>query len=101
MPSGMLRRLHTRIIGMGSVCGMAQSPPAEVILRTLPPPEEVDHTKYLRFEREELERPPLSRTHFPLVAPEPFYGIHCGAAGHSHVALMTREGNLITFGDNR
>ncbi|RNF16520.1 uncharacterized protein Tco025E_05203 [Trypanosoma conorhini] len=97
----MLRRLHTRIVGMGSVCGMAPSPPAEVFLKTLPPPEEVDHAKYRRFEREERERQQPARMHFPLVAPEPFYDIRCGAAGHRHVALMTREGNLITFGDNR
>ncbi|PWV07270.1 hypothetical protein C3747_103g160 [Trypanosoma cruzi] len=97
----MLRRLHTRIIGMGSVCGMAPSPPAEVFLKSLPPPEEVDYEKYLRFEREERELRQSTRMRRRLVAPEPFYDIHCGAAGHKHVTLMTREGNLITFGDNR
>ncbi|KEG07374.1 hypothetical protein DQ04_09991000, partial [Trypanosoma grayi] len=97
----MLRRLHTRIVGLGSVCGLAPSPPAEVFLKSLPPPAELDHTKYLRFEREELERQQAPRTPTPFEAPEPFYDICCGAAGHKHVVLMTREGNLITFGENK
>ncbi|ORC84506.1 uncharacterized protein TM35_000441620, partial [Trypanosoma theileri] len=97
----MLRRLHTRIVGMGSICGMTPSPPAEVFLKSLPPPSEIDPVKYQRFEREERERKHTPRSCLPLVPPEPFYDIQCGAAGHKHVVLMTREGNLITFGDNR
>lgn len=92
-----LRRLHTRIVGVGSVCGLRPSPAAELFLKSLPPPEEVDCAKYRRFEREERERQKAPPAH----APEPFYDICGGAAGHKHVVLMTREGNLITFGDNR
>ncbi|CCD14055.1 unnamed protein product [Trypanosoma congolense IL3000] len=98
MEKRVLRRLHTRIVGMGSICGGIPSPMAEVFLRSLPPPAELDPAKYRRFEREEALRsrlPPSS------TAPEPFYDIVHGAAGHKHVALITREGNLITFGDNR
>ncbi|AYU81488.1 hypothetical protein, conserved [Leishmania donovani] len=102
----MLRRLHTRIIGMGSVCGHAPSPPAELFLKTLPSPCDVDPAKYRRFEREETEahaaRPPLTTAPAsPLSAPEPFYDVVDAAAGHKHVAMLTREGNLITVGDNR
>ncbi|CCW69631.1 unnamed protein product [Phytomonas sp. Hart1] len=115
----MIRRLHTRIIGMGSVCGLAPSPPAEVFLKTLPPPSEIDPVKYRRFQREEEAKegfargsPPdapscpvvgnkCGRTRAtPRRAPEPFYDIVNGAAGHKHVVLVTREGHLITFGDN-
>nr|CCC92515.1 conserved hypothetical protein [Trypanosoma congolense IL3000] len=98
MEKRVLRRLHTRIVGMGSICGGIPSSMAEVFLRSLPPPAELDPAKYRRFEREEALRsrlPPSS------TAPEPFYDIVHGAAGHKHVALITREGNLITFGDNR
>lgn len=93
----MLRRLHSRIIGFGSVCGLPPSPPAEVFLKSLPPPSEVDPAKYSRFQREERGRAdgPFHGT------PEPFYSIATGAAGHKHVALLTHEGHLITFGENR
>lgn len=102
----MLRRLHTRIIGMGSVCGLAPSPPAEVFLKTLPPPSDVDPAKYRRFQSEEEEA--AAQPHHapaaaaaPPTAPEPFYDIADAAVGHKHVAMLTREGNLITVGDNR
>ncbi|GET91277.1 hypothetical protein, conserved [Leishmania tarentolae] len=102
----MLRRLHTRIIGMGSVCGLAPSPPAELFLKTLPSPCDIDPAKYRRFQREEAEeraaRPhPTTAAASPLSAPEPFYDVVDAAAGHKHVAMLTREGNLITVGDNR
>ncbi|KAG5471493.1 hypothetical protein LSCM1_01585 [Leishmania martiniquensis] len=102
----MLRRLHTRIIGMGSVCGLAPSPPAELFLKTLPSPCDADAAKHRRFQREEAEEhvarrqltaPPAA----PLIAPEPFYDVVDAAAGHKHVTMLTREGNLITVGDNR
>ncbi|KAG8341956.1 hypothetical protein TRVL_07218 [Trypanosoma vivax] len=98
----MLRRLHTRIIGMGSICGMPPSPMAEVFLKSLPPPAEVDYAKYIRFDNEERarRRTPISDPS-PHAAPEPFYDIQAGSAGHKHVVLLTREGNLITFGDTR
>lgn len=103
----MLRRLHTRIIGMGSVCGLAPSPPAEVFLKTLPPPSDVDAVKYARFQREEEQRV-VHRSHAAAPssscdtrsAPEPFYDIAHAASGHKHVAMVTREGNLISIGDN-
>ncbi|CBH13816.1 hypothetical protein, conserved [Trypanosoma brucei gambiense DAL972] len=94
----MLRRLHTRILGMGSVCGMPPSPMAEVFLKSLPPPAQVDLVKYHRFEQEEANRMRVPRC---TTSPEPFYDIQSGAAGHKHVVLITREGNLITFGENR
>ncbi|KAG5497131.1 hypothetical protein GH5_01665 [Leishmania sp. Ghana 2012 LV757] len=102
----MLRRLHTRIIGMGSVCGLAPSPPAELFLKTLPSPCDVDPVKYHRFLREEAEervaRQQLTTAAAsPFKAPEPFYDVVDAAAGHKHVAMLTREGNLITVGDNR
>jgi alpha-tubulin suppressor-like RCC1 family protein len=105
----MLRRLHTRIIGMGSVCGLAPSPPAEVFLKTLPPPSDVDAAKYARFQREEEERTTrrtqatsLTPSHRgACAAPEPFYDVVAAAAGHKHVAMLTREGNLISVGNNR
>lgn len=106
----MLRRLHTRVVGMGSVCGLAPSPPAEVFLKTLPPPSDVDAAKYARFQREEEARAvrrshPTSTAGTPsstsFAAPEPFYDVAAAAAGHKHVAMLTREGNLISVGDNR
>ncbi|KPA74504.1 putative mitochondrial hypothetical protein [Leptomonas pyrrhocoris] len=111
----MLRRLHTRIIGMGAVCGLAPSPPAEVFLKTLPPPSDIDAAKYARFQREETERatrrphaapaPTSSSSAMPpfgfSAAPEPFYDVAHAAVGHKHVAMLTREGNLISVGDNR
>ncbi|KAG5497715.1 hypothetical protein JKF63_03981 [Porcisia hertigi] len=102
----LLRRLHTRIIGMGSVCGLAPSPPAELFLKTLPSPRDVDPAKYHRFQREEAQER-AGRTHLTaagaslLKSPEPFYDVVDAAAGHKHVAMLTREGNLITVGDNR
>lgn len=95
----MLRRLHTRIIGMGSVCGLAPSPPAEVFLKTLPPPSDVDAAKYARFQKEEEQRLPR-RGGTAAAVPEPFYDVADAAAGHKHVAMVTREGNLISVGDN-
>lgn len=107
----MLRRLHTRIIGMGSVCGLAPSPPAEVFLKTLPPPRDVDIAKYERFQREEeaehagyrvhASAPASSSPTHRSAAPEPFYDVVDAAAGHKHIAMLTREGNLISVGDNR
>ncbi|KPI85068.1 hypothetical protein ABL78_5873 [Leptomonas seymouri] len=106
----MLRRFHTRIIGMGSVCGLAPSPPAELFLKTLPPPSDVDAAKYARFQREEEERmasrhhaaaPSSDHSLSSLAAPEPFYDVVHAAAGHKHMVMLTREGNLISVGDNR
>ncbi|KAI5688011.1 Regulator of chromosome condensation [Leishmania braziliensis] len=102
----MLRRLHTRIIGMGSVCGLAPSPPAELFLKTLPSPCDADPVKYRRFQREEVEKHAAQRhlttvAASPVKAPEPFYDVIDAAAGHKHVVMLTREGNLITVGNNR
>lgn len=96
----MLRRLHTRIIGIGAVCGLPPSPPSEVFLKTLPSPSDADPLKCRRFQHEEEQR---RRRQRPAggEAPEPFYKIVDGAAGHKHVALLTQEGNLIAVGDNR
>lgn len=101
----MLRRLHTRIVGLGAIGTLTPSPPAELFLKSLPPPQEVDPDKYRRFAREEAQgavaTPSPSATAAAAVsAPEPFYDIVAGAAGHKHFVLLTREGNLITAGDN-
>lgn len=100
----MIRRLHSRIIGMGSVCGITKpSPPAELFLKSLPSPAEVDPAKYERFKQEEEMRQDVGRCghHLPFQkSPEPFYDLVRGAAGHKHVVLMLSDGNLITFGDN-
>lgn len=96
----MFRRLHTRIIGQGALCGLPASPPAEVFLKTLPPPNEVDAAKYARFKREEEawqhQPPPAVPT-----PGEPFFSFVAGAAGHKHFVLLTSEGNAVTVGDNR
>ncbi|EPY24355.1 hypothetical protein STCU_07222 [Strigomonas culicis] len=96
----MFRRLHTRIIGQGALCGLPASPPAEVFLKTLPPPNEVDAAKYARFKREEeawqRQPPPAGPT-----PGEPFFDFVAGAAGHKHFVLLTGEGNAVTVGDNR
>lgn len=102
----MLRRLHTRIIGLGAVCGLSPSPPAELFLKSLPPPAEADPGKHARFTEEEevaagRGRPSPTAPLSYQPAPEPFFDIISGAAGHQHVVLLTREGNAITFGDNR
>lgn len=88
---------------MGSVCGMTPlSPPAEVFLKTLPAPKEVNPKKYERFEREEGQRKVCETTNaFPQeIVKEPFYDFVRGASGHKHVVLLLSEGNLVTFGDN-
>lgn len=103
----MLRRLHSRIIGMGSVCGMTRaSPPAEVFLKTLPPPLEVDPARFAQFKTEEEDRASSiargrSGRRMPVEkAPEPFFHFVGGSAGHKHVVLLLSNGNLVTFGDN-
>lgn len=95
---------------MGSVCGLAPSPPSEVFLKTLPPPFEVNRDKYERFQKEEemkkTRRTPNGKDgekskRESLRAPEPFYDIVSAACGHKHVVMLTREGDLITVGNNQ
>lgn len=104
----MLRRLHSRIIGLGSICGMTRaSSAAEVFLKTLPLPQEVDLKRYERFEREEEIRTSETKqghrdnSKWGEKAPEPFFDVVGGAAGHKHVVLLLSTGNLVTFGDNK
>lgn len=99
----MFRRLHSRIVAMGSVCGMTPlSPPAEVFLKSLPAPKEVNPEKYERFKKEEGQRKvgEAVNAFSQKVVKEPFYDFIRGASGHKHVVLLLSEGNLVTFGDN-
>ncbi|EPY24821.1 hypothetical protein AGDE_12155 [Angomonas deanei] len=94
----MFRRLHSRIIGAGAVCGLPSTAPAEVFLKSLPPPEEVDPLKYRRFKEEEAQ---YRQSGGKPAASDPFFRFVSGAAGHKHCVLLTQEGNMVTFGDNR
>lgn len=101
----MLRRLHSRIVAMGSVCGMTPpSPPAELFLKTLPAPIEVNPPKFKRFKMEEelyqQKTKGIRSAELHQSCRDPFYDFVSGAAGHKHVVLLLSEGNLVTFGDN-
>lgn len=87
-----MRRLHSRMLGWGSLCGLPSSPLSEVLLKGLPPPSEANPAKYSRFKREET---------FGLSSTEPFYDFIDVAAGAKHFGLVTREGNVVLMGNNR
>lgn len=93
MTSAVRRRLHSRLIAWGSICGLPSVlNPSEVFLKGLPPPSETDSAKVARFRNEERQR---------VVSSEPFYDMVSIAAGAKHFAMVTRDGHVVLMGSNR
>lgn len=87
-----MRRLHSRILGWGGICGLPPTSVTEVLLKGLPPPSEAHPAKYHRFKQEAA---------LEVASSEPFFDFVDVAAGAKHFAFVTREGNIVLIGNNR